>query len=161
MIMTGLRRTALLVIVSVYLTACGSLPESDATRLSTDSQHPGNRVAAWAQQMIGTPYQFGGNSPSGFDCSGLVQYTYNQAGLEVPRTTREQYRKAKRIRYTRLQAGDLVFFRLEDGKKISHVGIYIGDGQMIHAPSTGKLVSYASIENGYWRKRIIHTGRFY
>jgi len=120
----------------------------------------GNELLSVAQSMIGTPYVYGGRSPKGFDCSGLVQYTHHLVGLDVPRTSREQRKRAHPVSYSRLSPGDLVFFRISWRNK-SHVGIYAGKGRFIHAPSSGKQVSYASLKNPYWRNRLVGAGRFY
>lgn len=116
-------------------------------------------VVRVAGRMIGTPYRYGGNSPRGFDCSGLVQYTHAHAGLSIPRTTGEQWRYADRPRRRHLLPGDLVFFDL-DGSKASHVGIYEGGGVFIHAPSSGKHVARASLDNPYWQNRMIGARTF-
>lgn len=120
---------------------------------------PTNPVLAMARNMLGTPYRYGGADPSGFDCSGLVSYVYRSAGIRVPRTSQEQYRQSFPVATDQLQAGDLLFFRLRP-PKISHVAIYEGEGRFIHAPSSGKRVSYASLENPYWKQHLIGAGRF-
>ena len=112
-----------------------------------------------AQDQIGTPYVFGGMEPGGFDCSGLVYYTHYQVGQAVPRTAAAQFRAAKRVRRHQMKPGDLVFFKLK-GRKISHVGIYAGNNRFIHAPSTGKKVKYASLDNPFWSKRFVGAGRY-
>lgn len=103
-----------------------------------------------ARRFVGiTPYVWGGTTPAGFDCSGLVQYCYRELGVYLPRTSRQQYRVGAYIppdRLDLLQPGDLVFFGREgDPNRVHHVGMYIGGGQMIHAPQTGELVSEASL----------------
>jgi len=117
-----------------------------------------HRGLAIARDMIGAPYRYGGATPQGFDCSGLVYYAYHKAGIQVSRTTDEQYRQSKRVQVSQLQPGDLLFFAISRNKR-SHVGIYAGNDRFIHAPSSGKLVSYASLDNPYWRARLIGTGR--
>ncbi len=119
----------------------------------------GLSIIKTARQMLGAPYRYGGSTPRGFDCSGLVRYSYRQAGIQVPRTSSEQYRHAAKISVTQLQPGDLLFFRLQP-PKVSHVGIYDRGGRFIHAPSSGKSVSYASLDNPYWRQHLIGAGRF-
>lgn len=112
--------------------------------------------------MLGVPYRFGGRSPTrGFDCSGLVQYAYSQAGIEVPRTTGEQYRAALPIKRQALQPGDVVFFRTRGRRFVSHVGIYLGEGEFIHAPSSGKHVSIDSLKDDYWRRHYTSGGRIF
>lgn len=116
-------------------------------------------VIGTARKMLGAPYRYGGASPAGFDCSGLVRYAYRSVGIRVPRTSSEQFRQAERVTLQGLQPGDLLFFRLSP-PKISHVAIYDHDGRFIHAPSPGKRVSYASLDNPYWRKHLVGAGRF-
>lgn len=116
-------------------------------------------VIGTARQMLGAPYRYGGTSPGGFDCSGLVNYAYRSAGIRIPRTSSEQFQQSNRVSLQDLQPGDLLFFRLSP-PKISHVAIYDRDGRFIHAPSSGKRVSYASLDNPYWRKHLVGAGRF-
>ncbi len=98
----------------------------------------GQAIVNTAKKYIGVRYVYGGISPSGFDCSGLVQYVCRQNGISVNRTSRSQYSNGVAVSKSNLQAGDLVFF--SKGSGISHVGIYAGGGQVIHAPSPGKRV---------------------
>lgn len=116
-------------------------------------------VIATARRMLGAPYRYGGANPTGFDCSGLVSYVYHSAGIRVPRTSSEQFRQSSPVPLQSLQAGDLLFFRLSP-PKVSHVAIYDRDGRFIHAPSSGKRVAYASLDNPYWRKHLVAAGRF-
>jgi cell wall-associated NlpC family hydrolase len=114
-----------------------------------------NPVVAAAQALVGTPYQWGGESPAeGFDCSGLVQYAYGQAGLSLPRTAREQYHRMTEIAARELAPGDLVFFKPPETRAM-HVGIYIGNERFLHAPSHGKRVGYARLNNPYWHACFI------
>lgn len=116
-------------------------------------------VVAAAAKMVGVPYRYGGSSPRGFDCSGLVHYAHRQAGITVPRTTGALLDRARPVRSADLRPGDLLFFEL-DGNKVSHVGIYAGADRFIHAPSTGKRVSWASLRSPFWSSRFIGAGRF-
>ena len=116
-------------------------------------------VVATARSVLGAPYRYGGASPDGFDCSGLVSYAYRSVGIAVPRSSSEQFRQSNRVPLQNLQPGDLLFFRLNP-PKVSHVAIYDRDGRFIHAPSSGKRVSYASLDNPYWRKHLVAAGRF-
>jgi len=118
----------------------------DPTRLG--SAH--DEVVSVARKYVNrTPYVWGGTTPSGFDCSGLVLYCYRSVGISLPRTSRQQFKAGAYIppdRLDLLKPGDLVFFgRGGDPGRIHHVGIYIGGGDMIHAPQTGQLVSVASL----------------
>jgi murein DD-endopeptidase len=106
-----------------------------------------------ALKMVGTPYVWGGSAPGGFDCSGLVQYSYALAGVAMPRAMIQQRAASRAVPRKQIRPGDLVFFHI-DGKRNSHIGIYIGDGKFVHAPSTGKLVSTASLSNPYWQRHF-------
>lgn len=117
------------------------------------------RAAHHAAQLVGKPYRYGGASPSsGFDCSGLVQYSYAQAGRKLPRSTDDQRVALQRIRVSELRRGDLIFFD-QEGKKSSHVGIYVGSGEFVHAPSSGKRVRRDRLDAPYWSKHISEARR--
>jgi hypothetical protein len=95
------------------------------------------RARGAARKMVGKPYRFGGSSPAGFDCSGLVQYSYKQAGVPCRAATDELLRLSQPLRGAHLRRGDLLFFD-QEGRKKSHVRIYLGDGQFVHAPSSAR-----------------------
>ncbi len=120
----------------------------------------GEQLVAISKGLIGAPYLYGGQSPAGFDCSGLVNYVYAEIGISVPRSSRLLYRHARKVNLRSLQPGDLVFFNISRNK-VSHVGIYAANGKFIHAPSSGKRVSLARLDNPYWQKRLIGAGRFH
>lgn len=118
----------------------------------------GEVVAELAMGMIGTPYRYGGADPrQGFDCSGLVFYAYSEAGHAVPRTSRELFRAARKISLRDVGAGDVMFF--QDEAKLSHVGIYVGDGLFVHAPASGRAVTVASIDTPYYQEHLVAVGR--
>ena len=120
----------------------------------------GRKIVSISETLIGSPYRYGGESPSGFDCSGLVRYVYRQIGINVPHSSRLLFQQADRVSLNRIQPGDLLFFRISKNK-VSHVGIYASKGQFIHAPSSGKQVSIARLDSPYWEKRLVGAGRFH
>jgi cell wall-associated NlpC family hydrolase len=117
------------------------------------TQHPSDQVCDMALSFLGVPYAYGGTTPKGFDCSGLVQYVYREVGVNLPRTARNQSRSGRTTTLRTMLRGDLIFFRI-DRDIISHVGIYVGKGQFVHAPGTGKHIRIDSIDNGWWRQRV-------
>ncbi|ENK1243995.1 C40 family peptidase [Clostridium sporogenes] len=139
---------------SVSVEAPASSGSSSSSSSSSSSNKPAppaahGDVVGYAMQFQGVPYVWGGTSPSGFDCSGFVQYVYrNAAGIELPRDTYGQIGAGTRVSQDQLQPGDLVF------PHTGHVGIYIGGGQMIHAPQTGDVVKISSVYKFYAGVRI-------
>lgn len=114
-------------------------------------------VVNQAQQFLGTPYKWGGESPqTGFDCSGFAQWLYEQQGISLPRTTYQQIKVGAKVGIDELGVGDLVFFGSK--KDPHHEGIYIGNGQFIHAPHTGDVIKISSLREGYYRQNFV-TGR--
>lgn len=149
-------RAVLVMCAALALGACATGgPPPAATSTGGDAR--GERVAEVALSLRGSPYRHGGSGPDAFDCSGLVHYSYRQAGLDVPRTTDAQYEAVDRVYLSQLQPGDVVFFRI-DGIGAQHVGIYVGDQQFVHAPKTGSPVHVSSLAQRYWRKRVIRAG---
>lgn len=108
----------------------------------------GNRIIELARAWLGVPYLFGGCSPSGVDCSCLIQKVYAAAGIHLPRVAVDQFNAT--VAVADPKRGDLVFFANTYEPGISHVGIYIGDGLQINAPTTGQVVSVAPVFTGYW-----------
>jgi len=120
----------------------------------------GQKIAALAKSQLGKLYRYGGASPTGFDCSGLVYFSHTKLGISIPRTTHQQHHSALPIKIGELESGDAVFFTL-NGKNISHVGIYIGKGQFVHAPKSSKAVSTDHLNSPFWKTRIVGAGRLY
>jgi len=150
--------TSLIAIMSfsLVLSGCGGSPKYQHGKTTASKQ----AVVKTAKKMLGVKYRYGGTNPSrGFDCSGLVQYSHKAAGIQLPRTTGQQFRAAKRISKRYLTAGDLVFFKTVVSRAVSHVGIYLGNNKFIHAPSSGKRVKISSMKEKYWRKRFTGAGR--
>ena len=114
-----------------------------------------SKAISVAKNNIGVKYVWGGNTPKGFDCSGLVSYSFAQAGKTLPRTAAEMYNKGTKV--TSLKPGDLMFYATSGGSKVTHVSIYIGNNQMIHSANSG--VAIASINNSYWKQRYIGAKR--
>lgn len=117
------------------------------------------QAIARAVRQHGKRYRMGGASPrTGFDCSGLTQYAFRQgSGIHLPRTAAAQYRASTKISRKSAHAGDLVFFQTR-GRRIGHVGIYLGNGKFVHAPSPGKPVRTEAL-SGYWSKHLVGFGR--
>ena len=149
-------RRLLIAFTVLLLGACSSAP----VKRVEAPQGAAAQAASHALGMVGRPYRMGGAAPSrGFDCSGLVQFSYRQAGVAVPRTTRAQLRAAAAVSRSSLRRGDLLFFD-QEGQKNSHVGIYLGDGRFVHAPSSGKRVRIDRLDAPYWRAHLSQIRRF-
>jgi cell wall-associated NlpC family hydrolase len=140
--------------------ATGGGTSSSSTSSSTGGSIPippsgtlGGQAVAIAMQYLGTPYVWGGASPGGFDCSGLVMYVYSQLGVSLPHNAAAQYGMGVAVPRTALEPGDLVFF---DG--LGHVGIYVGNGAFIHAPHTGDVVRVSSL-SGYYSSAFVGARR--
>ncbi|KPL59390.1 hypothetical protein AM506_12290 [Rossellomorea vietnamensis] len=121
------------------------------------TQTPSSNVVDIAKKYVGTPYAWGGTSPSGFDCSGFIYYVFNQAGQSIARTNTEGY-YSKSSFVSSPKAGDLVFFENTYKAGISHMGIYVGNGEFIHASDSGVVVS--KLSNTYWNPKFVGYKRF-
>ncbi|MGD8484257.1 MAG: C40 family peptidase [Thioalkalispiraceae bacterium] len=156
------RITLLIVSLSALLLSACSTPQRQAGFDGHSASGAKSELVANAHLLLGAPYRYGGNRPStGFDCSGFVQYTHATVGIHLPRTSRQQYRASRLIGKQHLRPGDLVFFRINKKRTISHVGIYIGKGKFIHAPSSGKRVSIARLDDPYWQRHYSSAGRVF
>lgn len=137
-----------------------AVPSLNLSKGYTSNNPTVQSVISLAESFLGTPYVWGGTTPAGFDCSGFVQYVYGKNGYSITRTTYTQWdNDGVMVSKSELQPGDLVYFG--SGNSPSHVGLYVGDGMMIHSPRTGDVVKYTTIESGYYNncylgaKRII------
>lgn len=159
-----LRVTLTIFVVAFIAGGCAGTPREpsvpgEAVGESRPATSMGDEIVRVAAGLIGSPYKFGGASPAqGFDCSGLVFYSFDQLGVEVPRTAADQRHAAKPVTRDELTPGDLVFFR-SSGRRVDHVGIYAGDGRFIHAPSKGAVVTYAYLDDPYYRAHFVSAGR--
>jgi cell wall-associated NlpC family hydrolase len=114
-----------------------------------------------ADSFVGVPYLWGGTSPNtGFDCSGLSMTVYQLNGLDLPRSSREQYETGSPVGRNDLLKGDLVFFATSGKDKVAHVGVYVGDGRFIHAAGRGKNIRVDHLSSSYYKKRYV-GGRTY
>ncbi len=136
-----------------------SQQELDALVAEVMSEAPPLRVSLQAQHedWKGVPYRYGGLSPRGVDCSGFVYLTFlSRLGMEVPRTTRELLKSGEKVKRNDIRVGDLVFFRTGPGNR--HVGIYMGNGDFLHASSSQGVMT-SSLSNPYWRQRYWQARR--
>jgi cell wall-associated NlpC family hydrolase len=118
----------------------GSIPLTASRRWKRKPASLGQRAVRLASRELGVPYRYGGSSPSGFDCSGLVAYIYGKLGVQLPHNAAAQYAYGRPVDRSHLRPGDLVFFH-----GLGHVGLYIGRGRIIHAPQTGERVEIQSL----------------
>jgi len=143
----------------VLLAACGGEPPARPALQAPATIVPAlagpDGAAQMAMALVGAPYRFGGATPEGFDCSGLVWYVYQSVGIAMPRTAAEQRAATRPVAMDQLQPGDLVFFQTP----ADHVGIYVGDGNFVHAPSTGKTVERVRLQSPFFLLGFAGAGR--
>lgn len=152
-------RLIVAVLLGWMLLSLGGCGSNTPTRASTPATQEANAVLFRAIGLVGTPYRYGGNTPDGgFDCSGLVGFVFREsAGLSLPRTTAAIADYAgKKIDRTKLHPGDLVFF---GSHRVTHMGIYVGEGRFVHAPSSGGTVRLDALDGAYWQKRYLFGKR--
>jgi murein DD-endopeptidase len=152
------RVRAFFAIALLALAGCASNPPTASSGSTNPSPARADQAAIHALKMVGKPYKYGGSGPEGFDCSGLVQYSFKQAGLSVARDTEKQRSASRPVKRAELRRGDLLFFN-QEGKKYGHVAIYAGDGRFVHAPSSGKSVRTDRLDNPYWKKHLSEARR--
>jgi cell wall-associated NlpC family hydrolase len=115
----------------------------------------GSRAATIALRAVGVPYRWGGASPaSGFDCSGLVHWTYSRLGIELPHSSYALYERGRRVPRSRMKPGDVLFFY-----GLGHVGLYLGRGRMVHAPESGRSVEVVELDRSYYGRGLVAARR--
>jgi cell wall-associated NlpC family hydrolase len=154
-----LTRSLSLSIILLALAGCASAPTPPSAPMRAKaSDTAASRAADVALSMLGKPYKYTGDTPAGFDCSGLVSYSYSRVGVDVSRDTRTLRTQASLVPVNDLRRGDLLFFD-QEGKKYSHVGIFVGNGRFVHAPSTGGQVRTDNLDAKYWHKHFVEARR--
>ena len=152
-----MRRVLIIAGITGLLAACcAGAPSRPVPGYSASA---GDKASETALAMVGRPYKFTGDTPAGFDCSGLVRYSYLTAGMDLPHGTKALMGITRSVGLKNARKGDLLFFD-QARKKYSHVGIYVGNDQFVHAPSTGGKVRRDSITDPYWNKHYLDTRRF-
>jgi len=136
------------------------IPESYAAARSTSGSSLRDELVRTARRFIGVPYKWGGENTKGFDCSGLTMVCYRLNGLNLPRNSRSQFKSGRWIAKKDLRPGDLVFFATRGGKRVTHVGMFIGGNRFIHAPRTGQKVRIEKLSNRFF-SRTYMGGRTY
>jgi murein DD-endopeptidase len=150
-------RVSILVAV-LTLASCASPPDRYDR---TPRAFVGDEIALRAIAHVGKPYRFGGADLDGFDCSGLVYFIHNELGISTPRTAADQHGAAEPVKLKGLAPGDLLFFRTTSRNRITHVGIYAGDGRFVHAPQSGRPIELRALDDDYYRSRLVSAGRLH
>lgn len=166
-----MRRLVLLLSVTMAVAGCASgggvaprpfpgagVPGGTASRPPAPVAGGERALVSTALEYTGAPYRNGGTDPSGFDCSGFVYYVFGRHGIQTPRQVRDQFRTGARVDRSRLRPGDLVFFTTV-APGASHVGIALGDGEFVHAPSSRGVVRVERLDSSYWSRRFVGARR--
>lgn len=154
-----------LALCSIVLLSTGCVPKNaNGEYASQYSYHPyqsyqtshslANSIEQTAKSLLGTGYKYGGNGPLEYDCSGFTQYVFAKHGINIPRVSKDQAMEGQYINAYQLQKGDLLFFDSKKSTKISHVGIYLGDGNFIHASSSNKSIVISNLNSNYYTKHF-------
>ncbi|HVY06832.1 MAG TPA: C40 family peptidase [Burkholderiales bacterium] len=149
---------ALVLAMAAFLGGCSNSPEIPQQTTVRASNETAVKAIDYAKEMLGKPYKYAGDTPDGFDCSGLVKYSYGRAGIYMPRDTQSQRKMSVLVSTHGLREGDLLFFD-QEGKKNSHVGMYLGKRRFIHAPSSGDKVRTDSLDAEFWKKHFVEARR--
>ena len=144
---------------SDYVSIGSSSGSSNGSSSATTNK--AQAIVDLATKQIGKPYVWGAEGPSTFDCSGLTYYVFkNAVGISLPRTSTEQSKTGTTVSKSNLQPGDLIFSSTNGTGNVSHVGIYIGNNEMIHAPKPGDVVKKTKINNSYWENAYLWAKRY-
>jgi len=162
-----LTRALALAAAAAALSGCTVSPRYTAQPVQRTQVSPGDEarslegdaVVEEAQRYLGTPYRNGGTTQSGIDCSGLSWAVYKSFGVALPRTSSAQSRFGAPVDRAALRPGDLVFFRTNGSSSVSHVGIYVGEGEFIHASTQHRRVKFDRLDNKYFRRRYVTARR--
>src|SRR5512134_2340360 len=153
-------------VLFLALAGCASLPDEDASESppaveAVQGNAKGTEVVLFALSLIDTGYRFGGKNPqAGLDCSGMVSYIYNRAaGMKLDGSAAQMAKQGRAVAYREMEPGDLVFFNTRNRPR-SHVGIYVGEGKFVHAPSSSGKVRVSSLRSGYFAVRFEEARRF-
>ena len=149
-------RSFALAITVLAISACGSNPTSTTGSAPASK---GEHAARVALEQVGIPYRYGGATPGGFDCSGLVQFSYSRVGVVVPRTTSQLWSASRTVSMSERRAGDILFFNIEG--KMAHVGMYLGKNRFVHAPQSGRTVSVETLDAPFYKAALMRVGRPY
>lgn len=140
----------------------GSNSGSDNDNTESEESIPqdkGQAIVDLAKAQLGKPYAWGAEGPNSFDCSGLTYYVYGKVGIKLPRVSRDQYNVGWNVNYSNLKPGDLLFSSTDGSGNITHVGIYIGNGEMIHSPKPGDVIQRTNINTSYWQNAHVGAKR--
>lgn len=137
-----------------------SSSSSGESSSSSNDSSIGGKLVSKAKSKLGCKYVWGATGPNTFDCSGLTSWVHKQMGISIPRTSLAQSRSGKAVNKSDLQAGDLVFFKTTSAP-VGHVGMYVGNGQFIHAPNSKSVVKIDSLSSSYYSKRYVNARRYY
>jgi cell wall-associated NlpC family hydrolase len=148
---------ALAAVLSLSATAALAAPENAPAPAFTLG--PGGEVANLAEQYVGAPYRWGGASPAGFDCTGFVMWVFGQFGVTLPHNEAGQLASGTSVAVNELMPGDVLVFANTYRRGLSHVGIYVGNGQFVHAVDERHGVAVSDLWDGYWSPRLVGAAR--
>lgn len=146
-------------VIALALQGCGKSVLPFGSSGKKYGKASGSAVVAKARSQIGVRYKYGGTTPkTGFDCSGLIQWSYKQCGVTVPRNTKEQAKAGKAVKKSQLRPGDIIVFRISARSGL-HTALYTGNGKFIHSPSSGKRIREDKLSTDYWARRYVSARR--